>query len=196
MTRASIARPSDPHMRHWLQADGSLTSRLRVYGTVEVRVQQQGGRALWAEERADLQVSGGYVREVVLLLNGRPAAWARSATTQAAIQGPWSALRGLGTRPLAELLFAGRHVERAPLQAQHLARCGLQANHIQRQWQALVEHSPQAALPQSGLCAAAPPSLLYAAAPRWARSSVFWRHGHPLRVMEAFSPWVAALKPV
>jgi chorismate-pyruvate lyase len=32
--------------------------------------------------------------------------------------------------------------------------------------------------------------------PRWARSSVFWRHGHPLRVMEAFSPWVAALKPI
>jgi chorismate-pyruvate lyase len=29
--------------------------------------------------------------------------------------------------------------------------------------------------------------------PRWARSSVFWRHGHPLRVMEAFSPWVSTL---
>ena len=193
MTRASIARPPDRHMRHWLQADGSLTSRLRVYGTVEVQVQQQGRRALWTEERADLQVSGGYVREVVLLLNGRPAVWARSATTQAAIQGPWSALRGLGTRPLAELLFAGRHVERAPLQAQHLARCGLQASHIQGQWQVLQvlqENSAQEAAPPQ------PHSSLYAAVPRWARSSVFWRHGHPLRVMEAFSPWVAALKPV
>jgi chorismate--pyruvate lyase len=174
-------------MRHWLQADGSLTSRLRVYGTVEVRVQEQGRRPLWAAERADLQASCGYVREVVLLLNGRPAVWARSATTQAAIQGPWSALRGLGTRPLAELLFAGRHVERAPLQAQHLARCGLQASHILGHWQALQEHSAQAALVQP---------CQYADAPRWARSSVFWRHGHPLRVMEAFSPWVAALKPV
>jgi chorismate--pyruvate lyase len=187
VTRASIAFPPDPDLRRWLLAEGSLTSRLRRHGTVEVRVQQQGRRSLWAQEEADLHVSGGYVREVVLLLNGRPAVWARSATTQRAIQGPWSALRGLGSRPLAELLFAGRHVERELLQAHHLARCGLQANHIQGQWLALQQLSADAALPQSGLCAALP---------RWARSSVFWRHGHPLRVMEAFSPWVAALKPV
>jgi len=33
----------------------------------------------------------------------------------------------------------------------------------------------------------------HVAAPRWARSSVFWQHGHPLRVMEAFAPWVTPL---
>ncbi len=175
---AAHALPSDPRLRRWLQAEGSLTSRLRVYGTVEVRVQQQGRRPLWAEERSDLQAPGGHVREVVLLLNGRPAVWARSATTQRAIQGPWSALRGLGARPLAELLFAGRHTEREPLRAQQLAPCGLQASHIQSQWLALPQGS------------------LNAAMPRWARSSVFWRHGHPLRVMEAFSPWVAELRQV
>jgi chorismate--pyruvate lyase len=162
-------------MGRWLQADGSLTSRLRAHGHVAVLVLQQGPRGLWAPERADLQVSSGYVREVVLLLNGRPAVWARSATTHRAIQGPWCAMRGLGSRPLAELLFSERHVERDPLQAHHLVRGGLQANHIQRQWKALEQQCADAAMP------------------RWARSSVFRRHGHPLRVMEAFSPWVRTL---
>ena len=175
MSRPATALPSDPGLRWWLQADGSLTSRLRAHGTVEVQVQQQGPCALWAPEQADLQVLCGYVREVVLLLNGRPAVWARSSTTHRAIQGPWRAMRGLGSRPLAELLFAERHVEREPLQAHHLVRCSLPVRHIQCQWQALAQPTADAALP------------------RWARSSVFWRQGHPLRVMEAFSPWVSTL---
>jgi chorismate--pyruvate lyase len=162
-------------LRYWLQAEGSLTTRLRAHGQVEVRVQWQGTCALWASERSDLHVPHGYVREVVLLLNGIPAVWARSATTRRAIQGPWRAMQGLGARPLAELLFAQSHVEREPLRAQHLPRGGLQAHHIQSQWQALALQTEDTATP------------------RWARSSVFWRHGHPLRVMEAFSPWVSAL---
>jgi chorismate--pyruvate lyase len=169
------ALPSDPHLRLWLQADGSLTSRLRAHGVVQVQVQQQGVMPLWQQEQTDLQAPSGYVREVVLLLNDTPVVWARSATPLPAIQGAWRAMRGLGSRPLAELLFAGRQVEREPLQARHLCRCGLQANHIQRQWQALE------------------PQTVDAATPRWARSSVFWRHGQPLRVMEAFSPWVRTL---
>lgn len=166
---------SDPRLGRWLQAEGSLTSRLRLHGEVAVQVLRQGTAALWADEQEDLHARGGYVREVVLLLNGRPAVWARSATTHPAIQGPWRAIRGLGTRPLAELLFAGRHAEREPLQAHHLVRGSRQERHIGRQWQ----HLPQAA---EG-----------AAMPRWSRSSVFGRSGHPLRVMEAFSPWVCAL---
>jgi chorismate--pyruvate lyase len=159
-------------------ADGSLTSRLRRHGQVEVRVQQQGAFALWPQERTDLNAMRGYVREVVLLLDGRPAVWARSATTHRAIQGPWRALRGLGSRPLAELLFCGRHVQRAPLQAWQLPRSSLQERHIRRQWLSVQTHGDAAATP------------------RWARSSVFWQDGQPLRVMEAFSPWVAALVSV
>jgi chorismate--pyruvate lyase len=151
---------------------------LRKHGLVEVRVQQQGPCALWAPERADLEAQSGYVREVVLLLNGRPVVWARSATTLRAIQGPWSALRGLGARPLAELLFSGRHVQRAPLQAWRFLRGSPQESHIRRQWLALEAQTVAAAMP------------------RWARSSVFWQGGHPLRVMEAFSPWVSALPSV
>lgn len=170
-----MSLPCATGLRYWLQVEGSLTSRLRVHGHVDVLVQQQGSHALWPSERSDLQVPCGYVREVVLLLDGRPAVWARSATTPCAIKGPWRAMRGLGARPLAELLFAERRVEREPLQVQHLSRGGPMANHIQSQWQALEQQSADAAVP------------------RWARSSVFWRHGQPLRVMEAFSPWVSAL---
>jgi chorismate lyase len=165
----------DPALHRWLQAKGSLTARLRCFGEVRVLLLRQGPGALWPLERADLHQRCGYVREVVLLVNGRPAVWARSATSLAAITGPWRAMQGLGTRPLAELLFAKRQVRRAPLQLHHLPRHGLMHNHMRRQWQAMA---PAAA----------------AEWPHWARSSVFWHQGHALRVMEAFSPWVRALK--
>ena len=104
---------SDPGLQFWLQAEGSLTARLRQFGPVQVQVQRQGHMALWVPEQQDVRQRGGYVREVVLLLNGRPAVWARSVTSMAASRGPWRALQGLGTRPLAELLFAARPVARA-----------------------------------------------------------------------------------
>ncbi len=166
---------SDPGLQFWLQAEGSLTARLRQFGPVQVQVQRQGHMALWVPEQQDVRQRGGYVREVVLLLNGRPAVWARSVTSMAASRGPWRALQGLGTRPLAELLFAARPVARAPLRLQQLQPSGAMQSHIRRQWLQLAQRSPQEGVPQ------------------WARSSVFWHRGHALRVMEAFSPWVGAL---
>ncbi len=177
MSYPGFPMASDPRLGLWLQAEGSLTSRLRRHGRVEVQVQQQGAMALWAPEQADLQQLCGYVREVVLLLDGRPAVWARSATTLQAIKGPWRAMKGLGTRPLAELLFAARHVEREPLQALHLPKTGAMQRHLGQQWLQLPQQRAQTGIPH------------------WARSSVFWHNGHPLRVMEAFSPWVLRLKP-
>lgn len=174
--RHSPSTPTNPKLAAWLQADGSLTSRLRVYGHVEVVVLAQGSRPLWQQERSDLQCLSGHVREVVLLLDGRPAVWARSATSHRAIAGAWRALRGLGNRPLAELLFSGPRVCRSPLLPHHLIRTSTEEKHMRTQWARL---------------AGAPNSTT---APRWARSSVFWRHGQPLRVMEAFAPWVATLK--
>jgi chorismate--pyruvate lyase len=175
------AFPPDPRMRCWLQAEGSLTSRLRAHGQVQVLVQQQGAAALWAPEQADLGQHCGYVREVVLLLNGRPAVWARSATSLRASAGPWRAMRGLGTRPLAELLFAARHVERDRLHALQLPKGGRMQRHLGAQWQSLAQSTPL--------------NTLHSAVPRWSRSSVFWHNGHALRVMEAFSPWLASLSP-
>ncbi len=162
----------DPHppsasLHAWLTAPGSLTARLRAHGVVEVRVQRQGSQRLWPEERRDLACRSGHVREVVLLLDGVPVVWARSATSNRALHGPWKALTGLGARPLAELLFQRSHVCREPLRIQQLARHGRAEARLRAAW----------------------PGPL----PRWARSSVFWQHGQPLRVMESFAPWVEEL---
>jgi len=162
-------------LRHWLQANGSLTARLRRHGDVTVHVLAQGTMRLWREEQVDLGTRSGYVREVVLLLDKVPLVWARSATPLHAIQGPWRAMQGLGARPLAELLFEGRRLERAPLRTHHLIKSSLQERHIRNQWRDFSRQTAQGD------------------APRWARSSVFWHKGQPLRVMEAFSPWICRL---
>jgi len=163
-------------LRRWLHMPGSLTAQLRCFGVVQVLVQRQARMALWGPERADVGQVSGYVREVVLTLNGRPAVWARSCTSQASIKGPWRAMRGLGARPLAELLFAQQRVWRQPLRTQPLHKGGQMQRHIRRQWQQLAPRAEPAALP------------------RFARSSVFWHKGHALRVMEAFSPWLCTLR--
>ena len=171
------AAPTHPTLRAWLQAPGSLTARLRAHGVVEVRVQRQGSQALWPQEQRELGCRSGHVREVVLLLNGIPVVWARSATSHRALKGPWKALTGLGNRPLAELLFQGRHVSRQPLLTHHFAQHGPVEQRWRHTWGRL-----SLSLGQTNT-----------ASPRWGRSSVFCRHGQPLRVMEAFAPWIARL---
>jgi chorismate--pyruvate lyase len=165
--------PVNATLRAWLQAPGSLTARLRSRGTVQVVVLRQSTQTLWQMERDDLQSSVGHVREVALLVNGVPAVWARSATSQTAIKGPWKALVNLGSRPLAELLFQGRHITRDPLQSHHIRRHGPLECHLRSAWAGLHHEFKDNDLP------------------RWARSSVFWHGQQPLRVMEAFAPWIA-----
>lgn len=164
----SEAHPASPALLAWLTAPGSLTARLRAHGQVQVQVQRQGSQRLWPEERRDLRCRSGHVREVVLLLNGRPVVWARSATSHQALQGSWKALTGLGTRPLAELLFQHRHVDREPLRVEKLIPHGRAASRLRAAW----------------------PDAHH---PLWARSSVFHQHGQALRVMESFAPWIARL---
>lgn len=163
------SHPVQPRLHAWLQADGSLTARLRQHGVVQVVVVRQGTQALWPQEQQDLGCRSGHVREVVLLVDGMPAVWARSATPHAALQGPWKALANLGNRPLAELLFQGRRVQRSPLQSIPLVRHGLMDSRLHKAWTGPL--------------------------PRWARSSVFWHQGQPLRVMEAFAPWLGLHLP-
>ena len=170
------SRPSHPTVRAWLHADGSLTARLRMLGTVEVVVLRQSSQLLWKAEQDDLQCCTGHVREVALLVNGIPAVWARSAASHRAVQGPWKALSDLGSRPLAELLFQGRHILRDPLRSHHLLRHGLIECHLRNAWFGLSPGKPAIPLP------------------RWARSSVFRHQGQPLRVMEAFAPWIVAMQ--
>lgn len=159
------------HLRHWLQAPGSLTARLRQHGPVTVQVLRQGRQTLWPQEQMALRQTQGHVREVLLLVDGRVAVWARSSTPLRAVKGPWRAIKGLGSRPLAELLFERKHVQRDALIAQHIAKTSPQCRHLQGQWPA---GEP---------------------VPRWARRSVFRHQGQPLQVMEAFAPWVGTCSP-
>jgi chorismate--pyruvate lyase len=160
-------RPISPRLQAWLTAPGSLTARLRAHGVVEVKVQRQGSQRLWPQERRALACRSGHVREVVLLLDGVPVVWARSATSHQGLHGAWKALTGLGTRPLAELLFQRRHVCREPLLIHRLAGHGRADCRLRKTWSQ--------------------------AHPHWARSSVFWHRGQALQVMESFAPWVVQL---
>ncbi len=175
-SRHEGSQPASPLLRQWLCAPGSLTARLRLHGTVRVEVIDQGRRQLWPQERRALGCSVGHVREVVLHVDERPAVWARSSVPVRAVKGPWRAIRGLGTRPLAELLFTHRAVRRGPLRALRLPAHGQAGSHMARQWARLNG--------ASGPVTAGP-------SPTWARHSLFHHHGQPLQVLEAFAPWVS-----
>lgn len=164
--------------RRWLQATGSLTARLRGLGSVTVQKLRQGHQALRPVELRLLGLTHGHVREVLLRVDGQPAVWARSVTPVQATRGAWRAMRGLGNRPLAELLFADRSVRRAPLSARRLARHSPGAAGLGRDW-ALALQASTAGGP-----------LGDTGAPAWIRWSVFHRRGQPLLVQEAFAPWV------
>jgi chorismate--pyruvate lyase len=177
-------RALPPSLDAWLRAPGSLTARLRDHGAVTVAVQAQGRLRLSPQERRALRCCAGHVREVILLLDGQPAVWARSSTPLQAVKGPWRAVKGLGTRPLAELLFSGHRVSRGPLASQPLARHSPLQARLSRQW-----------LSATSLCdtVASPDRQKQPGTPRWARHSVFRHGGQALQVMECFTPWVQAL---
>ncbi len=173
------AAPASADLRRWLGAPGSLTARLRLHGRVTVDVLAQGRMALLPQERMALGCQAAHVREVLLRIDGRAAVWARSVTPLSAVKGPWAAIEGLGTRPLAELLFSHRRVLRGPLQASHLRPGSPLQRRMARAWLAHA-HPLNHTLPPDAL-------------PRWARHSLFWHRGQPLQVLEAFAPWMLSL---
>ncbi len=167
-------------LRAWLRAPGSLSRRLARLGEVfEVQVLRQGVTPLRAPERLALGLPRRgctVVREVILRVDGRPLVWARSSLHQSALAGPWRALKGLGSRPLAHLLYADPRVQRSELQPRRLARHGHTRRQMGRQWLAATGSAPS-------------PQML------WSRNSVFRRGGAQLRVMELFAPELARHKP-
>jgi len=167
----TFRRPCSPLTSAWLTASGSLTARLRQLGDVQVLVIRQGTQGLWPQEQEALQGVSGHVREVVLLVDGVPAVWARSATPHSAVRGGWKAMANLGSRPLAEILFDDRHIVRTPLRPISIVRHGPVDHGLRNGW------PPNDATDAKRL-------------PKWGRSSVFIRKGQPLRVFEAIAPWV------
>ena len=166
-------------LRDWLRAPGSLSRRLARLGRFEVQVLHQGVTPFRARERAALGLPARgltVVREVILRVDGEPVVWARSALHQRATTGPWRALKGLGSRPLAHLLYDDPSISRSELEPRRLARHGHTRRHAGRQWQAAT--------------GAAMPAQM-----QWSRNSVFSRGGSQLRVMELFAPSLAGKRP-
>ncbi len=156
----------------WLRDRGSLTQRIQQHCTrFAVRGVRSGLARIALDEAALLGVAPphlAYSREVFLYADGRPVVFAHSACARRHLRGAWSAVGGLGNRPLGALLFAHPLVERRPLH-----------------YKALRRVHPLYQRAATGLDN--PPDRL------WARRSLFYLHGAPLLVTEVFLPEILRL---
>ena len=159
-------------VRRWLTAGGSLSARLQaVCESFSVQRLRQGASGLRHDEAAALKSRPGrtHAREVVLRCDGEPVVYARSVVDARHVRGPWRALRGLGTRPLAQLLFQDQAIARSPLEYRRLAPGTAWRRQVERRWkEATGEPLPAGAL--------------------WARRSRFAKAGATLLLVEVFSP--------
>ena len=158
----------------WLQATGSLTQHLRCHiGPVTVRRLNQGRGIARADEAAALGLPAlpgqrVHVREVLLSCDDQPLVMARSVCESRHLRGPWRALKGLGSRPLAELLFHDREVRRLPLSSTTFAPHSRLGRVQAEQWTQAT-------------------GMAWPAAGFWQRRSIFVRRGAALLVAELFS---------
>lgn len=172
-SRRNFARAG---LGRWLQAPGSLSARLAATGEVfSVQVLSQGRQPLSLDEARALGGTGyfsgrlsGYAREVVLRVDGVAMVFARSVTTHHDSLGTWRSVRGLGSRPLADVLFRRTDIAREPLAFGKLQPASRLQRHVASQWLDATGQAPDAA------------SLS-------ARRSVFVRRGAALLVMEVFA---------
>jgi len=156
----------------WLHDHSSLTQRIQQRCTRFAVCGVRSGLACIApDEAALLGVAPqhlAYSREVFLYADGQPVVFAHSACARQHLRGAWSAVRGLGSRPLGALLFAHPLVERKPLHYKAL-------------------RSPHPLYQRAAAVLSNPPGRL------WARRSLFYLHGAPLLVTEVFLPEILRL---
>ena len=173
MTRWTRFAPAHAdRWRPWLVYPGSLTRRIVERSRrFRVEVVRQGGRVPHEDERRVLGLAAGvhaHVREVVLVADGVAVVVAHSIVAARDVLGVWRALRSLGTRPLAALLFADPRVRRHGFEYARLER----RHPLARRVRAIAGPLP---------------GILRA------RRSVFTRHGRRLMVTEVFLPTLAEL---
>lgn len=175
MPHTWLAKPAVGGSLHaWLTAPGSLSWRIQercpVFGVRRLRQE----RALpYPDEARLVGVPAGrraLVREVILHCGAEPVVFAHSVTQTRHLLGAWRSLQGLGSRPLATMLYDDPRIERRPL-----AFRKLNARHPL--YRRAAQYLPDL-----------PPAL-------WARRSVFLLRGAPLLVTELFLPAILHLKP-
>jgi chorismate--pyruvate lyase len=162
----------DPLRQAWLRRPGALTTGLRRLGEVRLTVRREAVVALtpgWAAEAGLPTGTPAWWREILMAIDGVPAVQACSFTPLRASLGAWKAMRGLGQRPLADILYRDPRIARSGF------RFGrLRARRADGAW-----------------AEAAPGEEILA------RHSVFMRLGQPLLVAEYFLPtfWAIAARP-
>lgn len=161
--------PSHPDARQfWLFRPGALTAGLRQLGHVHLAVLREHAEGAPADEAQGMGLtrrSPCWVREVLMSVDGVDCVVARSLTPIAASHGVWQGMRRLRSRPLADMLYNDRSIERSAFVCRNLTRAA-----------AFYETASGVLAPQD------------ADAPLWTRRSVFWRQGQPLLVAECFLP--------
>ena len=162
-----------PALRPWLTDPASLTARVRARcDALCVQVLFQGLGAALCDEAALLGLRTGervWVREVLLVADGRPVVLARSLLPRRNVRGAWNLFHGMGARPLGAALFADPAIARSPL-----ACTRLDARDARY-------HRARSALATRFLADAPERSL-------WGRRSLFRLRGRALMVSEFFLP--------
>lgn len=107
-------------LQAWLSTQGSLTQRLTAACEVGFGVRLLHQTLAFASERAaaELRVEAGEPllhREVLLRDGDKPLVFACSLLPEAALHGPYEALRQLDERPLGQWIFAEPALQRAQL---------------------------------------------------------------------------------
>jgi chorismate--pyruvate lyase len=165
-------------LRPWLRDAGSLTARIRARCTrFTVQVVCQELAAVHRDEALLLGLRPGeraWVREVLLVADGRPVVFARSLLPRRNVRGAWNLFHGMGSRPLGQALFADPAISRLPLACWRLDRRDARYH---RALAALTRHAPAQSLPRT----------------LWARRSIFLLRGSALMVSEAFLPEILEL---
>lgn len=120
-THAWAPEVRPPALWPFLVEAGSLTERLKTKagGAFHVRVLEEGGVALAAEDAALLSARAGeqgFMRQVYLC-GSEPLVYARSLAVGEGAR--W--LQELGDNPLGQKVFAEKGVRRSPIEATHLS---------------------------------------------------------------------------
>ncbi|ENO79428.1 chorismate--pyruvate lyase family protein [Thauera sp. 63] len=161
------------HLIPWLTDPSSLTARIRARCEhVSVNLLSQGLASAVPDEATLLGLRPGervWVREVLLLADGRPVVFARTLLPRGHVRGAWNLFHGFGARPLGAALFADRAISRAPLAC---ARLDARDARYHRVRAALAAHAPSELVPREV----------------WGRRSLFHRHHRALMVSEFFLP--------
>ena len=160
-------------LRPWLRDAGSLTARIRARcERFAVQVVCQKLARVHRDEALLLGLRPGeraWVREVLLVADGRPVVFARSLLPLENVRGAWHLFQGFGARPLGAALFSDAAITRAPLAC---SRLDARDARYHRAHALLSTRTPPVSLARE----------------LWGRRSLFCRHGRALMVSEFFLP--------